>query len=106
MTLPCLSHKITYNINILDETLVPLSEIFTVNTSVAAIKNAEQVTEDINSECYIADFYIGAKKLPPLYPEFLDVDKRDLLDDSLKKNIAWSLAEGIDEYTKVSRKHF
>ena len=70
--MPCFSHKFTYNINILDETFVPLSEIFTVNTSIAAIKNDEQVTEDIDSECYIADFYIGAKKLPHLYVEFHD----------------------------------
>ena len=35
-----------------------------------------------------------------LYPEFHDIGKRDLLDDSLKKDIAWSLAEGIDEYAE------
>ena len=38
--------------------------------------------------------------MPPLYPEFHDIDKRDLLDDSLKKGIAWSLAEIIDKYTE------
>ena len=59
-----------------------------------------QVTEDTDSECYIPDFDIGSKKLPPPYPEFHDIDKRDLLDDSLKKDIAWSLAEGIDEHAE------
>ena len=67
-----------------------------IHTPVAAIQKDEQVTEDTDSECYIPDFDIGTKKLPPLYPEFHDIDKRDLLDDSLKKDIAWSLAEGID----------
>ena len=81
-------------------------EIFTANTHVAAIQNDEQVTEDTDSECYIPDFDIGAKKLPPLYPEFHDIDKRDLLDDSLKKDIAWSLAEGIDEYTESQLETF
>ena len=28
------------------------------------------------------------------------MDKRDLLDDFLKKDVAWSLAESIDEYTE------
>ena len=65
---PChVSLTINYNINILDE-------IFTANTPVAAIQNDEQVTEDTDSECYIPDFDIGAKKLPPLYPEFHDTD--------------------------------
>ena len=44
--------------------------------------------------------------MPPLYPEFHDIDKRDLLDDSLKKDIAWSLAEGIDEYTESQPETF
>ena len=44
--------------------------------------------------------------LPPLYPENHDIDKRDLLDDPLKKDIAWSLAEGIDEYTKSQPETF
>ena len=73
--------------NILDETFVPPSEIFTANTPVAAIQNDEQVTEDADSECYIPDFDIGAKKLPSLYPAFHDIHKRDLLDDSLKKEL-------------------
>ena len=63
---PCLvSLTINYNINILDETFVPSSEIFTANTPVAAIQNEEQVTKDIDSECYIPDFDIGAKMFPP-----------------------------------------
>ena len=81
-------------------------EIFTANTHVAAIQNDEQVTEDTDSECYIPDFYIGANKLPLLYPESHDIDKRDLLDDSLKKDIVWSLAEGIDEYTEYQPETF
>ena len=52
------------------------------------------------------DFGIGAKKLPLLYPEFHDIGKRDLVDDSLKKDIAWSLAEGIDEYTESQSETF
>ena len=92
--------------NILDETFVPPAEIFTANTPVAAIQNDEQVTEDTDSEYYIPEFDIGAKKLPPLYPEFHDTDKRDLLDDSLKKDTAWSLAEGIDEYTESQPETF
>ena len=44
--------------------------------------------------------------MPPVYPEFHDTDKRDLLDDSLKKDIAWSLAEGIDEYTESQPETF
>ena len=74
--------------------------MFTANTPVAAIQDDEQVTKDTGSEFYIPDFDIGAKKLPPLYPGFHDIDKRDLLDESHKKDIAWSLVEGIDEYTE------
>ena len=104
---PChVSLTITYNINILDETFVPSSEIFAANTPVAAIQNDEQVTEATNSKCYRPDFDIGAKKLPVLYPEFHDIGKRDLVDDSLKKDIAWSLAEGIDEYTESQSETF
>ena len=44
--------------------------------------------------------------MPPLCPEFHDIDKRDLLDDSLQKDIAWSLAEGIDEYTESQPETF
>ena len=69
-------------------------------TPVTAIQNDEQITEDTDSEWYIPDFDNGAKKLPLLYPGFHDIDERDLLDDSLQKDIAWSLAEGIDEYTE------
>ena len=81
-------------------------EIFTANNPALAIQNDEQVAKDTDFECYIPDFDIGAKKLPPLYPEFHDIDKRDLLDDSLKKDIAWSLAEGIDEYTESQPETF
>ena len=52
------------------------------------------------------DFDIGAKKLPLLYPEFHDIGKRNLLDDSLKKDIAWSLAEGSDEYMESQPETF
>ena len=81
MTLPCFSHyHLQYQYfrrNFYS------SEIFTANAPVAAIQNDEQVTEDTDSESYIPDFDIGAKTLPPLYPAFHDIDKRDLLDDSL-----------------------
>ena len=43
--------------------------------------------------------------MPPLYPEFHDIDKGDLLGDSLK-DIAWSLAEGIDEYMESQPETF
>ena len=44
--------------------------------------------------------------MPPLCPEFHDTDKRDVLDGSLKKDIAWSLAEGIDECTEIQPEAF
>ena len=44
--------------------------------------------------------------LPPLYPENHDINKRDFLDDPLKMDIAWPLAEGIDEYTKSQPETF
>ena len=44
--------------------------------------------------------------MPPLYPGFHDIDKRDLLDDSLKKDIAWPLAEGIGKYTESQPETF
>ena len=44
--------------------------------------------------------------MPLPYPEFHDTVKRDLLDDSLKKDIAWSLAEDIDEYTESQPETF
>ena len=44
--------------------------------------------------------------MPPLYPEFHDIDEGGLLGDSLKKNIAWSLAEGIDEYMESQPETF